>query len=405
MKFNYKALNKDKVEYEAVKDFDDKYALYKELKKNGDVIISYKEIGESRLSRFHLSDFLGGGLGSHDKIIFARNLGNMLEAGLSLSRALSVIERQTKKPGQKKIYENLNNAISQGKTFHDALAGAPKTFNTLFISMTKAGEESGTLADALKQVANQMEKTYTIQRKVKGAMIYPSIVISIMIVIGILMMIYVVPELTATFASVNTKLPTSTEIVIYTSNLFKNHAILVLVGLVVIVLAGIVASRTRAGKRFFNFAALHTPVVSGIVIESNAARTARTLSSLLSSGVDLVLSIDITSEVVQNSYYKDMLVAAKPRVEKGEPLSTIFAEKEKLFPIFVSEMMSVGEETGRLASMLTGVASYYEAEVEEKTKDMSTIIEPVLMVIIGIAVGFFAISMITPMYTVMNNIS
>jgi type II secretory pathway component PulF len=149
---------------------------------------------------------------------------------------------------------------------------------------------------------------------------------------------------------------------------------------------------------------LRIPVVSNLVKEVNVARIARTLSSLLSSGVDVLLAIHISSDVTQNSFYSNILTGAEKRVEKGETLSSIFAKEEKLFPAFFTEMLIVGEETGELSSMTGETASFYENEVEQKTKDMSTIVEPVLMVIIGAGVGFFAVSMITPMYSVLNNI-
>ena len=149
---------------------------------------------------------------------------------------------------------------------------------------------------------------------------------------------------------------------------------------------------------------LRLPVIGPLVKESNSARTARTLSSLLSSGVSFLSAMEITRDVVQNDFYKEVLEKARLNVQKGDPISSVFIENEHLYPPFVGEMTSVGEETGQLAEMMLGVAVFYEGEVEQKTRDMSTIIEPVLMIFIGCAVGFFAISMITPTYSLMNNI-
>jgi len=162
--------------------------------------------------------------------------------------------------------------------------------------------------------------------------------------------------------------------------------------------------KSQFGRRFYHSAVLKLPIISPIVKETNAARTARTLSSLLSAGVNVISAFQITEDVVQNIYYKKVLSLAKESIKKGEPVAEIFSSHDKLYPTFVSEMVAIGEETGKLGEMLEGVATFYENEVEQRTKDMSTVIEPFLMVVIGAAVGFFALSMILPMYSLVNTI-
>ena len=157
--------------------------------------------------------------------------------------------------------------------------------------------------------------------------------------------------------------------------------------------------KTKFGGRLVDNLVLHTPIINEIVKQINSARTARTLSALISSGVDIVLAIDVTRDVIQNSYYKDVLSEAATTIQKGDQISAIFTKNSKLYPLFVGEMVSVGEETGKIGDMLMGVATFYEDEVDQKTKDMSSIIEPVLMIIIGVAVGFFALSMLGPTYS------
>ncbi|MES3005698.1 MAG: type II secretion system F family protein [Patescibacteria group bacterium] len=404
MKFSYTAKKASGEEYKSIIEAADKSDFFHELRKMGDTPIAFSEAKESRGFNIEINlDFLKR-VKPMDKIIFARNISGMLDAGLSLSRALSVIERQTKNKKLKEIYKNINAGISGGKTFHESLATEPKVFSTLFISMVKAGEEGGTLAESLKHLASQMEKTYQIQKKVKGAMIYPGVILAVMVLIGVLMMVVVVPNLAKTFKELKTPLPTSTKIVIGLSDFASNHYILLILIIAALGAAFYYGIRTRIGKKILDFTSIRIPIIGTIIKESNSAQTTRTLSSLLSSGVDLVTAVHITGEVMQNFYYKEVLMRTEKIVEIGSPLSTIFVQEEKLYPIFVGEMMSVGEETGKLSSMLMGVASFYENEVEQKTKDMSTIVEPFLMVMIGAGVGFFAISMITPMYSVMNNI-
>lgn len=403
MKFAYISKKSDGTEHTGTIEAADRTGFFGEFKKLNEQLITVKEESVTKFKKLNLNfDF--SRIKIIDKIVFARNLAGMLEAGLSLSRAITVSERQTKNKKLKEIFTDLNANIASGKTFHEAMSLHSDVFPPIFISMARAGEESGNLAESLKQVSNQMEKNYLIQKKVKGAMIYPGIIMSIMVVIGVLMMIFVVPRLTKTFTDLKTELPGSTKFVIWMSNFLTNHYITGIVIIVAAVFGIYYASKTKAGKRVIDFCVLKIPVVSTIIKESNAARASRTLSSLLSAGVDLLVAVKITGEVLQNSYFKEVLEKTEAVVEKGQPLSTVFEKEEKLFPIFVSEMMNVGEETGKLATMLVGVANFYENEVEQKTKDMSTIVEPFLMVIIGLSVGFFAVSMITPMYSVMNNL-
>ena len=403
MKFSYTAINKDGQKYTASLEAATKSDFYTEFKKIGDTLVTVKDGGSKKLSLSTNISFFER-IKLMDKIIFARNVGNMLDAGLSLSRAISVMERQAPGEKLKKTYKGLNDAISSGKSFHEALEVYPKIFPKLFVAMTKVGEEGGNLAETLKQVGNQMEKSYMLSKKIKGAMMYPAIIICVMIIIAILMMIYVVPGLTKTFKEMKVPLPTSTKVIIAISDFASAHYIITLGGFIGTIIALILAGKTKLGGRFFDFVSLNLPVIKDIVKEGNSAQTARTLSSLLNSGVDLLLAVKITSEVLQNTYYRDVLLKSQAVIEKGEPLSDVFVKEKKLYPIFVGEMMSVGEETGRMAPMLAGVATFYENEVEQKTKDLSTIIEPILMVFIGASVGFFAISMIKPIYSVMDNV-
>lgn len=405
MKFSYVAKKLDDSTYEGVFISDSKSDLFTKIKQSGDTLVSYKIVTDDKLKVLwekFLSSF--SKVKMIDKIIFARNLANMIEAGLSLTRSISVMEKQSKNKKLKNIYHEINLDISAGKTFHDALNKWNTVFPPVFISMVKAGEESGNLADSLKSIATQMEATYKLQKKIKGAMMYPSVIFVVMILIGIIMMVFVVPKLTATFADVKAELPGSTKFVIFMSEFLRDHYILLPIGLLAVMFVVYQILHTKQGRNLFDKFVILLPIFGTIIKESNSAKTSRTLSSLIGSGVDLIQSVDITSEVLQNNLYKKVMSEVKINVEKGKPMSDVFSQYENLYPIFVSEMVNVGEETGKLATMLQGVAVFYENEVDQKTKDLSTIIEPILMVFIGIAVGFFAISMITPMYSVMNNI-
>lgn len=400
--YKYKFI-KDGIEQKETKNFSDKAEVYNAVRASGASIISVKEIKNGKPSFNFLK--LRKKIKTQDIIIFAKNLAVMVDAGLPVSRALSVLGKQSKNKSLTKLLEELNVSISAGETLSKSLSNHPDVFPNLFVSMVKAGEESGKLSSSLRIVADQMEKSQSLTRKIKGAMIYPSVIISLMVVIGILLMVYMVPTLTETFKGLNIKLPLPTRIIIAISDFLVANFVLVLLAIIVLVASFVYWFKTTKGKNVLDFMVLHFPVIKNITKELNAARTARTLSSLISSGVDIVSAINITADVVQNHYFRDLLNQTAKKVEIGELLSGCLSNSNNnLYPIFVSEMLSVGEETGKVTDMLENVAVYYEGEVDQKTKDMSTIIEPFLMILIGIAVGVFAIAMMLPTYSLVDAI-
>lgn len=403
-KLKFKAIGKDGKIFEGLRESNNKFTLYNELKSEGSTLVVAVKINQKK-SWLDFINSLFGGVPEHDKIIFTKNLGYMINAGLPVAKSLLVLEKQIGNKHFKSIILSLEAEIRKGQTLSDAAAMYPNIFSNLFVSMVKAGEESGKLSESLAIVGEQMESMYSLKKKIQGAMIYPAIIISLMLIIGVVLLIYVVPSITATFQSLNETLPTSTQLLISVSDFLKNNILLTFSSIVAIIVAIYFFSISKFGKRFFDFVLLKLPVIGEIVKETNSARITRTLSSLLSSGVAFDKAILIVSDVIGNSFFKDVLREASVKVEKGETISSVFLAAAKICPPFVGEMMNVGEETGRLPSMLMEVAAYYENSVDQKTKDISTIIEPVLMIFIGIAVGFFAFAVIKPIYSVMDNIS
>lgn len=400
--FKYKALSKEGKSYEETVEVSDKSTLFKRIKESGGSIIYTEEV-KSRTST--LSGKLGsffGRVSTQEKIVFARNLAAMLEAGLSVTRVLSVMEKQTKSKTLKSVFRDLGESISQGKSLSDSLKDKSNIFSPLFISMVRSGEESGSLSKSLRMVSLQMEKSYLLTKKIKGAMMYPAVVLSIMVVIGVLMLVYMVPSLTETFKGLGIDLPLSTRVVIAMSDFLRESYFLVLGAIAALIAALILVRRSVTGKKFIDLFFIKAPIVGGIVKEINAARTARTLSSLLSSGVDIFVALGVTKEVIQNSFFREVLNRAEKSVEKGDPISSVFIANDNLYPVFLGEMVSVGEETGKMSEMLLSVAIFYEDEVDQKTKDMSTLIEPFLMILMGVVVGFFALSMLAPTYSLVD---
>lgn len=406
-KFTYTGTTKDGTKVKEIVEAEDKFAVYAIARTNGHVVTGVTETGSfsvGRLINVERINYYLSRVKADELVMLTRNLASMLKAGLPLSRALSVIERQSSNPRLKGIMVEVRESINKGEPFNTGLARFPGTFSRLYVAMVRAGEESGSMVDALHTIALQLERSSSLRKKIKGAMIYPAIVISVMVLIGILMMMYVVPTLTSTFLSLNIELPVTTRMIIGLSTFLTEHGLLALGIFVASVSVMIWFSKTKIGQRGLHFTYIHLPVIGNLVKQTNSAYTSRTLSSLLASGVDVISAIRITEDVLQNVYYKAVLQQAAGHVEKGSPLSEIFVQHQNIYPILVGEMILVGEETGQISQMLGELASFYETEVEQKTKDLSTIIEPILMVTIGAGVGFFALAMIGPIYSISEGI-
>jgi type IV pilus assembly protein PilC len=403
--FKFQAKRATGETYTGERDAADRYELYKMIREGGEEIITAEESKSSGPSKFSLSNIsLFGRVKALDKINFARNLGAMLDAGLPLSRALSVLERQAHNKKFRDVLTDVISEINKGVTFAEALRKYPKIFPPIFVSMVHAGEQSGTLSDSLKAVGIQLDRAYALEKRIRGALIYPAVIVTIMILIGILMFIFVVPTLMKTFTELNVQLPLPTRIILWISQIIQHQGLIIIAALILIAFGISWWIKQPAGKSAWHSIILKLPLIGGLAQEVNAARTARTLSSLLTAGVDVVESVTITTDIIQNVHFKKLLATATESIRIGKPMSDVFGDDGKLYPVFFTEMMSVGEETGKTSEMLLGVAKYYEEDVEQKTKDMSTIIEPVLMVIIAAGVGFFAIAMISPMYSLVNAI-
>ncbi len=405
MKFKFKAKRKNGELIEGFREDMDRFKASHQLISEGLFPISIIPItGSDKKFDFTFLNEIFIRVKLHEKIIFAKNLGSMISAGLSLSRSLTVLEKQTENVKFKKIIRNLLEDVEAGKSLSEAMSKHSSVFSSIFIAMVAAGEESGSLSESLRIVGDQLDKVYAIRRKITSAMIYPTVVLFVMIIIGFLMLIYVVPSITGTFKEFGAELPFTTKIIIQGSDFMVVNVGFVLIMFIVIGLSIYYSLKSEKGQRGMDFVLLKIPAVASIVRQVNSATTSRTLSSLVSSGVTIVKALEITIDVLQNSYYKKFLYNVIEGVQKGETLSSYFKRESELYPPLVGEMVEVGEETGNLPGMLMNVAVFYEAEVDAVTKDISTIIEPFLMLIIGIAVGFFAVAMIQPIYALSGGV-
>lgn len=380
----------------------DKRSIVENLRSEGFFVTAIEEIGEEKKDKTSSGGGLFSKVSLKDKMMFARHLGVMLSSGLSLPRALRVISNQTKNKKFRRILTNLENDIKTGNSLADSLGKYP-VFDELSINMIRVGEAGGNMEEVLGLLADQLEKEHNLLSKVRGAMYYPSVILLVMIGVGIAMMIYVVPKLTTVFSDISTTLPLSTRMIIATSNYMASHQIIVIGGVLIFAAALFAFFKTSAGKKISSIIFFKAPVIKNVVIKVNNARFARIYSSLTKSGVSVVESLKIISRTLTNSAYQKAFHEIGEGVQKGKTLHEGLASYPSLFPILVVQMVEVGEETGKTVEVLLNLAHFYEEEIDQITKNLSSIIEPVLMVIIGSAVGFFAISMIMPMYSVMEN--
>jgi len=340
-----------------------------------------------------------------EKMIFSRHLAVMVNAGLSLNQSLKILAKQSKNPKFKKIISQIEESVRQGEAFSQALAKYPKVFNEIYINMVRVGETSGNLSEVLKILAEQMRKDHELISRIRGAMIYPAVIICAMIGIGILMMIMVVPKLTEIFTDMNIELPLSTKIIIGVSNFLEHNYIWgIAILIVLVILIKTLATKVELVRKTLHKAYIYLPIFGSLVRKVNSARFARTISSLIESGVSLVKSLQIVSGTLNNIHFKQALIQSAQQVQKGENLSVALTEYENLYTPMVIQMIDVGEKTGNLSDILETLADFYEEEIDNTTKNLSSVIEPIIMIIIGAAVGFFAVSMIQPMYSMMGGI-
>lgn len=346
-----------------------------------------------------------GSVGLKDKIAFIQNLGLLLKSGVSAPRAMRIIAKQTNNGKFRGIVDGLSSAVESGKSMHEAMAQYPKVFSHIFLSMVEVGELSGNLETSLEYLHIQLQREADLKSKTKGAMIYPAVIITAMVIIGTLLAIFVLPSLTATFKDYDMELPIMTKIVIFISDFMAAHAILVIGGMIGTVIAVLLGLRTVPGKRILAAIVLNFPMISPIAKKINIARFARILGSLMKSGISVVQGLEVTSDALSNVYYQEVLVDTAESVKLGQPLTESLAKHEKLFPFLVTQMISIGEETGNLEEILEQLAAHNEAEIDETMKNVSSIIEPLLLLVIGGVVGFLAMALIMPIYNIGSAIS
>lgn len=403
--FSYKAKTVDGEIKSGRMEAKDQPELSGILRQKGLVLVSAEQIKGAKKGAIELPGFLKSKkVGLVDKMLFTRNLSVMLRSGLPFARALTILAEQTKSKYFSEVLEKVTEDVQKGSALADSLEKYPKVFNKLFVSMVRVGEAGGNLEEVLDMLSIQLKKDHEITSKVRGAMMYPCVILFAMSLIGILMMTFVFPSLLKMFADSKMELPLATRVLIFISDALQNYGIYLFAGFIVLLVMFFKSIKTTAGKRAFDGFLLRLPMVGGIVCKVNVARFCRTLSSMVASGVSIVQALDTVSSTLGNYYYSESAKDACLKVQKGVNLSEVAAEYGKLYPSMMIHMIEVGEETGSVEATLKQVAEFYEEEVDQFTSNLSTVIEPLLMMVMGGAVGIFAIALIQPMYSIMETV-
>ena len=376
----------------------DQSDVAKILREEGYILTSVKIQGEQKKEKRSFSIPFFNKVSLSEKLIFTRNFQVMVSSGIALPHSLEILSKQAKSAKFRKIISEIAEEILKGGNFSDVLARYPAVFSDLYCNMVKVGEESGTLEEVLSVLTRQMEKEYELKSKIKSAMVYPAVIIVAMLGIGALMLVMVIPKLAETFVELGIELPLTTRIVIGIANFtskFWYLLPLIIFGIITLFRS---ALKTKLGRAILNKVIFKIPIISQLIKKTNSAYTVRTLGSLISAGVPIVRSLELTAGSLNNVYYKAAILDAAEQVKKGAKLAEALKKHEKIYSALVVQMLEVGEETGKTSEILQKLADFFEEEVSVATKNLSTIIEPVLMIIIGAVVGFFVIAMVQPMY-------
>lgn len=400
MLFLYKAKNNKGDPVSGSIDSSDKQAAIRSLKEKDLFVVS---LSEKSGSHDTMSKLFAKKVGLKDKIIFTKQLSIMIRSGLSILDALESLQEESSNKQLHAIILNLISEIQGGASLSQAMASHREVFGDIYISMIRSGEKSGKVDEVLERLAVQLEKDYDIIRKIKGALSYPIFILVTMVVVVALVIIVVIPPLKSIFDDAGVSLPALTKMMIALSYFLKDNGLYVLAGLVVVVVSIARWQKTKTGKHFFDKLVLMIPIINKLIVKSYMARFTRTFAALTASGLPLMDVFKSSSQVIGNVIYEEEIMKIGKKVENGELLSAVF-KKSKLFPSMVGQLSAVGEKSGNVDEVFESMADFFERDVDTITSNLSSLLEPILMVLIGGGVGVIVVSVLQPIYSLVNAI-
>jgi len=397
--FKYKTLNKNKQTADGLIEDVSKESAAEILKEKGLSMVELRELTPNDLKWMEVLNRIN----SKDLVIFSRQFAVMISANVSMVQSLKILVEQTTNLKLKIILSKIATEVDGGAKLSDTLAKWPDIFSNFYVSVIRSGETSGKLDEILNYLAEEMEKDYDMMSKIKGAMIYPIFVLCGLAVVGVIMMIYVVPKLTGILSETGAELPLTTKILIGSSDFLSHYWWMILTGIIAIFFSLKFYASKPAGRKQIDFLKLKLPIFGNLFKLIYLVRFTRSMNTLIVGGITISESLKIAGDVVDNKIYQQLIGQTATEVDDGNSISNVFSQSKEI-PKMVSQMLNIGEKTGRLDIMLERITDFYSREINNIVTNLMTLMEPIIMVIMGIAVGIMVAAIILPMYNLASQI-
>ena len=405
MQYSYTAKRASGATVSGTQEAKDESFLASLLRVRGLALITSRPLQAGAVKRKFSLGGIFGGVPIVQKIFFLQNLQVMVRTGFSLGHALDTLAQQTEHKNFKKIIIELSHDVEAGTPFSVALTKHPKVFPELFVNMVAAGEVSGKLDEVLMRLTYQIKKDHQLIAKVKGALTYPVIVIVAMVVLGFIMMTVVIPKLLTVFTESGGTLPLPTRILIGISNFFQHYIVFILIGIVAFVIGFRWAIHQPKGRMLWHRFLLKLPIVGPIIKKINLARFTRNLSSLMKTDIPIVQTFQIIAKTIGNVAFRESLQRTAEELKKGSSIAKVLMTTHQLNPPVVSQMVAVGEESGTLDTISEEIAKFYEEDVDQVMSNLTAVLEPVLILLLGGGVGGIVVAVILPIYSLTDQIN
>jgi len=396
MKYNYQARTKKGEVQTGIVEASSREAAIVLLRKYGLYVTILEEATALPIYAKRLKLFEG--ITRQDIVLFSRQLSIMFKSKVPLVESLNVLSSQTRNLDLKERILDLSEEVEGGTSFSGALSRHPEIFSSFYISMVKAGEVSGTLSESLEYLADHLEREYHLTSKIRGALLYPALIVVVVLLVITMMIFFVIPNLSEVLIGSGSELPTATKIVINSAAFLRKFGWVLGLVILLVIFAAFRYYRSQKGKKFFDGLFLKIPVIGPFLKTINLALFAENLSTLISGGLPIASALQTVGEIVGNSRYKEVIFEARDRVRKGETISSVLSAAPEVFPPVFVQMTLVGERTGTLDSTLMNIVNFYKKEIDRTIDNLLSILEPLLIVILGVVVAGLMLAILLPLY-------